>query len=81
MQMLMFLTPVFWLPESLPGRTKYILWNPFAQALDLLRAPLMGSVSTSPQLDGASWAGRPPPCVVLSSLLFRKYRRRVVYWL
>lgn len=43
MQMLMFLTPVFWLPESLPNRAQYILWNPFAQMLDLLRTPLMGS--------------------------------------
>ena len=43
-QMLMFLTPVFWLPSSLPGRAQYILWNPFAQMLDLLRTPLMGGV-------------------------------------
>lgn len=37
MQMLMFLTPVFWLPENLPGRARYVLWNPLAQMLDLLR--------------------------------------------
>lgn len=79
MQMLMFLTPVFWLPESLPGRAKYVLWNPFAQMLDLLRTPLMGGVAHI-----HSWIGIlvwTALCVILAVLLFSKYRRRVVYWL
>ena len=79
MQMLMFLTPVFWLPESLPGRAKYVLYNPFAQMLDLLRTPLMGGI---PSLH--SWLGIlgwTAVSLIISSLLFKKYRRRVVYWL
>lgn len=79
MQMAMFLTPVFWLPESLPGRAKYILWNPLAQMLDLLRAPLMGNVSPTSNWYGIlGWTAF---CVVAAALLFAKYRRRVVYWL
>lgn len=79
MQMLMFLTPVFWLPESLPGRAQYILWNPFAQMLDLLRAPLMGGVSGAHNWWGILlWTAL---SLIASSLLFAKYRRRVVYWL
>ena len=79
MQMLMFLTPVFWLPESLPARAKMVLWNPFAQMLDLLRAPLMGSVS-----DIHNWTsmlGWTAVNLVAAALLFSRYRRRVVYWL
>jgi len=79
MQMLMFLTPVFWLPESLPGRAQYILWNPLAQMLDLLRAPLMGGVS-----EAHNWTGILIWTVVnitVSGWLFSRYRRRVVYWL
>jgi lipopolysaccharide transport system permease protein len=79
MQMLMFLTPVFWLPESLPGRAKYVLWNPFAQMLDLLRTPLMGGVAHI-----HSWIGIlvwTALCIIVAVLLFSKYRRRVVYWL
>ncbi|MDQ0034564.1 lipopolysaccharide transport system permease protein [Variovorax boronicumulans] len=79
MQMLMFLTPVFWLPENLPGRAKYVLWNPFAQMLDLLRTPLMGG-----EAHLHSWIGMgvwTVFCVSLASVLFVKYRRRVVYWL
>ena len=79
MQMLMFLTPVFWLPTSLPGRAKYILYNPFAQMLDLLRAPLMGGVSPHYNWWGIlAWT---VVNLVLCCLLFAKYRRRVVYWL
>jgi len=79
MQMLMFLTPVFWLPSNLPGRAKYILWNPFAQMLDLLRTPLMGGVAESHNWWGIGvWTAA---TLVVSSMLFAKYRRRVVYWL
>lgn len=79
MQMLMFLTPVFWLPENLPGRAHYILWNPLAQMLDLLRTPLMGGVASV-----HSWLGIlgwTLANLAICALLFRKYRRRVVYWL
>ncbi|MDA7417779.1 ABC transporter permease [Xenophilus arseniciresistens] len=79
MQMLMFLTPVFWMPESLPGRASYMLWNPLAQMLDLLRTPLMGGVAHA-----HSWLGMlgwTAANVVLASLLFKRYRRRVVFWL
>lgn len=79
MQVLMFLTPVFWLPSSLPDRAKYILWNPLAQLLDLLRTPLMGG---TPAVD--SWlsiAGWTIVNIAMAGWLFAKYRRRVIYWL
>lgn len=79
MQMLMFLTPVFWLPESLPDRAKYILWNPFAQMLDLLRTPLMGGVAAAHSWLGIlGWSAL---TLIGSAILFSRYRRRVVYWL
>ena len=79
MQMLMFLTPVFWFPSSLPNRAQYILWNPFAQMLDLLRTPLMGGVAESHNWWGIMvWTAI---TLTASSMLFAKYRRRVVYWL
>ncbi|MGJ7488834.1 ABC transporter permease [Variovorax sp. ZT4R33] len=79
MQMAMFLTPVFWLPEGLPGRAKYLLWNPLAQMLELLRKPLMGGVASLHDWIGIGcWTAG---CVIAAGLLFAKYRRRVVYWL
>jgi lipopolysaccharide transport system permease protein len=56
-----------------------VLWNPFAQMLDLLRTPLMGGVAHI-----HSWIGIlvwTALCLALAILLFSKYRRRVVYWL
>lgn len=79
MQMLMFLTPVFWMADGLTGRAQYILWNPLAQMLELLRLPLMGGVA-----DAQTWIGI--LCwtalnLAVACVLFSKYRRRVVYWL
>jgi lipopolysaccharide transport system permease protein len=79
MQLLMFLTPVFWLPESLPERAQFVLINPFAQMLTLLRTPLMGGTAA-----GAVWwgfLGWTAANLLLASLVFSRLRRRVVYWL
>jgi len=47
LQLLMFLTPVFWFSESLPERSHCILYNPLAQFLDVLRLPLLGAAPAS----------------------------------
>jgi lipopolysaccharide transport system permease protein len=41
LQLLMFLTPVFWFPDNLPARARCILYNPLAQMLDVVRLPLL----------------------------------------
>jgi ABC-type polysaccharide/polyol phosphate export permease len=78
LQLLMFLTPVFWFPEKLPERSRFILYNPLAQLLDVLRLPLLG--------------GSPAPGtirfllyftvlnVAVAALLYARLRRQVVYW-
>ena len=79
MQLLMFLTPVFWLPESLPERAQLVLINPFAQMLDLLRTPLLGGIVAN-----STWIGLLAWTVInilLASAVFSRMRRRVVYWL
>ncbi len=79
MQMLMFLTPVFWLPESLPDRAKFVLLNPLAQMLELLRLPLMGGIPSF-----GTWAGIlvwTAANLLFASMVFARTHRRVVYWL
>jgi lipopolysaccharide transport system permease protein len=78
LQLLMFLTPVFWFPEKLPGRARFILYNPLAHLLDMLRLPLLG--------------GYPAPGsvrllvyftvlnVAVAAVLYIRLRRHVVYW-
>ena len=79
LQMLMFLTPVFWMPESLPGRAHYVMWNPLAEMLELLRKPLMGEIALLKYWIGITiWT---ITIISVSAVLFVKFRRRVVYWL
>ena len=78
LQLLMFLTPVFWFPSSLPGRSHAILYNPLAQLLDVVRLPLLGD--------------SPAPGTVrflmvftlvnvgIAAAVYRLNRRHLVYW-
>jgi len=78
LQLLMFVTPVFWLPDALPNRARFILYNPLAAWLELLRAPLLG---------------RPPLLIhwqvavifsainiAIACIMYIRYRQRIVYW-
>lgn len=78
LQLLMFLTPVFWYPEKLPGRSRFILYNPLAQLLDMLRLPLMGGLPAR----GTMWFLLYFTIlnVAVAALLYRTCRRQVVYW-
>jgi lipopolysaccharide transport system permease protein len=79
LQFLMFLTPVFWLPESLHGRARFVLANPLAQLLDIVRLPLLGSLPAA----GTWWflAVWTTLVVVAAGALYTALRRRVVYWI
>ncbi len=78
LQMLMFLTPVFWFPDKLPARAKFILYNPLAQLLDVVRLPLLGGLPTS----GTLWFLLYFTMLnaALAAVLYTTCRRRVVYW-
>lgn len=78
LQLLMFLTPVFWFPEKLPERSRFILYNPLAQLLDILRLPLM---SDSPAA-GTVWflLYFTTLNIAVAAYLYRTCRRQVVYW-
>jgi len=75
---LMFLTPVVWMPESLPARAKFVLNNPFARFLALVREPLLGKVC-GPEVWGAAIAWTVVN-VLIAMAIFKWKRRQVVYW-
>lgn len=79
LQLLMFLTPVFWFPDRLSGRAKVILYNPLAQMLDIVRLPLLGGYPTT----GTWWYLLDLTClnVLLAALLYMYRRRQLVYWI
>ena len=78
-QMLFFVTPVFWSPGLMPSRTVLVHGNPFFHMLQLLREPLLGNdVGTESWIFmlatlGLGWSA--------AFLLFAKFRRRIAYWL
>jgi ABC-2 type transport system permease protein/lipopolysaccharide transport system permease protein len=78
-QILFFLTPVFWKPELLKGHAYITDFNPFFHLLEIVRAPLLGNLpSTSSYL-----------AVMLLTLInlaiagafFSRFRGRIAYWI
>ena len=80
LQMVVFMTPVLWLPESLPRRAAALVnYNPFAQMLDVVRLPLLGQCpTTKTYLVLIVWAAT---CTVIAARIFVVCRRRLIYWL
>jgi ABC-type polysaccharide/polyol phosphate export permease len=78
-QMLFFVTPVFWSPTLMPSRTILVHGNPLYHMLEVLRAPLLGSIPT-----GETWFFLMIMLVfgwAVTFLVFTKFRRRIPYWL
>lgn len=79
-QILFFMTPVFWSASQMQGKRRVILeWNPFAHLLEIVRQPLLGR-APSPE----HWTfslGFLAFLVVLSLAMMAAFRRRVVFWL
>ena len=79
MQILMFVTPVFWPPEMLGSRLAFIAQlNPFYHLVLILRDPLLGNV---PPLASWLWAiGFLAVGGVGTLFVYGRYRDRFAYW-
>jgi ABC-type polysaccharide/polyol phosphate export permease len=78
LQLMMFLTPVFWFPSSLPGRSHAILYNPLAQLLDIVRLPLLGD---SPAPGTIRFLLLFTSInIALAAVIYRLSRRHLAYW-
>ncbi len=78
-QLLFFITPIFWRPEMLSTNRWITDWNPIFHLIELVRAPLLGN-----PVPATSWL------VALAMTLlgwlfalafFARYRARIAYWL
>ena len=80
LQMVIFVTPVLWMPSSVPARAKLLLYlNPFFHMIDVVRAPLLGQLPQWYSWPGLLlWTGG---CAILAMVLFTRSRRLVIYWL
>ena len=80
LQISLFLTPIFWSPNQLTGRTAQLMeLNPLYHLIALVRQPLLGEV---PSL--SHWLAVIVMAVVgwiLTLTVMGKVRHRIVYWL
>ena len=79
LQLMMFLTPVFWEPARLPERAKLVLLNPFAQMLEVVRAPLLGSAP--PALAWQICLVSLAVSALVAITIAAAQRGRLVYWI
>lgn len=78
-QLLFFLTPIFWRPEMLAKKQWVADWNPAFHFLELVRAPLLGQ-----PVPGFSWIVAVALTVTgwfITALFFFRYRSRIAYWM
>ena len=79
LQVAFFLTPIIWKPELLGNRIAFVQVNPFFHFVELIRAPLLGSVP-APLTWGVVLAVTAAGWLV-TGLFFRRFRSRIPYWL
>ena len=79
-QVLFFLTPIFWSPAQMQGKRRIILEvNPLAHLLEIVRQPLMGRVAAPGDwIFSISFA---LALAVISFVMLIFFRRRIVFWL
>ena len=78
LQVVFFLTPIFWSPESLPNRPAFVVLNPFYHLIEIVRAPLLGEVAPLPSWGlciGIALAG-----LCFTAWLYRRAHARIAYW-
>jgi ABC-type polysaccharide/polyol phosphate export permease len=79
-QVIFFVTPVMWRPDALLEKNRYIIeLNPFYSFIELIRAPLLGSI---PSLYNIAFVMVMTVLGLIASwMIFVRRRPRIVYWL
>ena len=77
-QVSFFLTPIVWQPGQLARNTWVVGVNPFFHFVDIVRAPLLGTLPTL-----SSWLAAAAITVagaLITFVVFARYRYRISYW-
>lgn len=80
MTILFYVTPVMWYPTLLPGGTAHLLLglNPFYHLVQIVRLPILGQLPTLENWTLASLSA--VAGVGITSLIFRRLRPKIAYW-
>nr|WP_319942176.1 ABC transporter permease [Rhodopseudomonas infernalis] len=77
-QIVFFITPIFWKPELLKSRTFIVDFNPFFHLIEIVRAPLLGNMPTM-----KNYAAVLLITIVnlaIAGAVFSRFRARIAYW-
>lgn len=77
-QIIFFMTPIMWKPELLRDNAFVVQYNPFHSMIEVVRAPLLGSVPLA--LDYTTLAALTVVNLVVVTLFFSTFRSRISYW-
>ncbi len=77
-QVIFFLTPIFWSPAALPSRPAFVELNPFYHLIEIVRAPLLGEVVS--QLSWGLSIGMALAGLGFTAWLYRRAHARIAYW-
>jgi ABC-type polysaccharide/polyol phosphate export permease len=78
LQVVFFLTPIFWSTATLPNRPAFIAYNPFYHLLSIVRDPLIGEIPPT-----ESWLAATAFALagcLLAARLYRRAQPRIAYW-
>ena len=78
-QIVFFITPIMWKPELLRTRTYIAEYNPFYHLVEIVRAPLLGSVPSQQTYVAVLLL----TCVnlIIVGAFFSRFRARISYWI
>ncbi|WP_228445734.1 ABC transporter permease [Terricaulis silvestris] len=79
LQVMFFLTPIFWVPRPEMVQTALLEFNPFFHLLEIVRAPLLGSAPTSMNWTFSLWTAGIAGVLAIASQAVS--RRRIFLWL
>ena len=77
-QIVFFVTPIFWKPELLKGRAYITDINPFFHLIEIVRAPLLGHVPDLKHYLAALLITAIN--LAIASVFFTRFRARIAYW-
>lgn len=77
-QIVFFVTPIFWKPELLKGREYITDLNPFFHLLEIVRAPLLGGMPSAKSWFAVAFITLIN--IVVTGAFFSRFRSRIPYW-
>jgi ABC-2 type transport system permease protein/lipopolysaccharide transport system permease protein len=78
-QIFFFVTPIFWKPESLRGHAYVVDFNPFYHLLEIVRAPLLGTIPSITSYLAVLLITLIN--IAITGAFFSRFRSRIAYWI